>query len=84
MDTFKEGAMLIYSDSDCTNPWYSDHEKIQPRDLVEKNSIVTEENIPSESSEEINFRKIFEHCNVEWLKNLQKEINKNFKYIEKV
>ena len=57
---------------------------IEPKYRGEKTSIVTEENIPSESSEELNFRKIFEHCNVEWLKNLQKEINKNFKYIEKV
>lgn len=51
---------------------------------MEKNSIITEENIKSESSSDLNFKKIFEHCNVEWLQNLQKEINKNFKYIEKI
>ena len=80
LTSFKEGPVEFFSDG--TDPDYP--EVIQPIGLRMKASIVTDEVIRTESSEELNFKKIFEQCNVEWLKNLQKEINKNFKFIEKV
>jgi len=64
---FKVGSIIDEEDDNFTTSHYS--EKIFPKSRVveKKNSIVTEENIRTESSTDVNFKKIFEHCNVEWL-----------------
>jgi hypothetical protein len=71
LDLFKDGSILEEDDDNFTTSHYS--EKIFPKPrMVAINSIVTDEIIRTESSTELNFKKIFEQCNVEWLQNLQK------------